>query len=160
MAEYRDKLPQLDGDVFLADGGIETTLIFDDGVDLPDFAAFHLMSDPDGEQALRRYFDTYAALANRDGVGIVLETATWRAGSDWATKLGYSTDELAERGRGARPGRPRRAGRRISRATHDRRAAHRARGLLRHRPQPCGRHQRRLRPAVISLDASTVVTRP
>ena len=96
MAKYRDKLPQLKGDVCLADGGIETTLIFDGGIDLPDFAAFHLMSDTDGVAALRGYFDTYASLASRDGVGIVLETATWRASSDWGTKLGYSTDELAD----------------------------------------------------------------
>ena len=33
-------LPMLDAEVFLADGGLETTLIFEDGLDLPDFAAF------------------------------------------------------------------------------------------------------------------------
>ena len=95
MAKYRNKLPQLGSDVFLTDGGIETTLIFDDGLDLPYFAAFHLLADADGTEALKRYFDTYASLANRDRVGIVLETPTWRANADWATKLGYGPEELA-----------------------------------------------------------------
>ena len=96
MAKYRDQLPQLQADVFLADGGIETTLIFDDGLDLPDFAAFHLLAEPDGEAALRRYFEPYGEIAARDRVGIVLETPTWRANPDWATKLGYSAEELAD----------------------------------------------------------------
>ena len=45
-------LPMLDADVFLTDGGIETTLIFEDGFDLPDFAAFTLLGDPAGRDAL------------------------------------------------------------------------------------------------------------
>ncbi len=36
MAAYRDSLPQLIDAVFLTEGGIETTLIYDDGFDLPD----------------------------------------------------------------------------------------------------------------------------
>ncbi len=96
MAKYRNKLPQLGSDVFLTDGGIETTLIFDNELDLPSFAAFHLLADADGTEALKRYFDTYASLANSDRVGIVLETPTWRANSDWAAKLGYSPEDLSE----------------------------------------------------------------
>jgi S-methylmethionine-dependent homocysteine/selenocysteine methylase len=101
MPSYRQRLPQLDAQRFLADGGIETTLIFDDGLELPDFAAFVLLDSDEGTAALRRYFEPYVAIAARDGVGIVLETATWRASSDWATKLGYSTDRLAELNRAA-----------------------------------------------------------
>lgn len=40
MAEFRRSLPQLGGDFFLTDGGIETTLIFLEGLELPDFSAF------------------------------------------------------------------------------------------------------------------------
>jgi S-methylmethionine-dependent homocysteine/selenocysteine methylase len=94
MSKYRDQPPQLDADVFLTDGGIETTLIFDDGIELPDFAAFVLLDDPEGREALVRYFDSYAAIAVRDGVGIVLETATWRANPDWAARRGYSLEQL------------------------------------------------------------------
>ncbi|MEO1132317.1 MAG: homocysteine S-methyltransferase, partial [Cyanobacteria bacterium J06639_1] len=40
MARYRHQLPQLSDRLFLTDGGIETTLIFREGFDLPEFAAF------------------------------------------------------------------------------------------------------------------------
>jgi homocysteine S-methyltransferase len=38
MACYRAALPQLAGDIFLTDGGIETTLILHYGLELPHFA--------------------------------------------------------------------------------------------------------------------------
>lgn len=88
------QLPQLDAPLFLTDGGAETTLIFDDGIDLPDFAAFPLLDDADGHAALTRYYERYAGIAERDGAGIVLETATWRANPDWATRQGYDAQRL------------------------------------------------------------------
>ena len=66
MARYRDVLP-LPGDaVVLTDGGIETSLIYDQGIDLPDFAAFTLLDDEDGRRALDRYFDDYLSVAVRE----------------------------------------------------------------------------------------------
>jgi S-methylmethionine-dependent homocysteine/selenocysteine methylase len=96
MAKYRRALSQMRGDFFLTDGGIETTLIFLEGLDLPFFAAFHLFRTTQGEDALRKYFRTYAELARKHQSGLVLETATWRASADWGNKLGYSAHELAE----------------------------------------------------------------
>ena len=101
MAKYRNNLPQLSGDVFLTDGGIETTLIFHEGLELPYFAAFDLLKHPAGEAALQKYFRTYAALARQYAVGCILESATWRASADWGTKLGYSPATLAEMNRKA-----------------------------------------------------------
>jgi S-methylmethionine-dependent homocysteine/selenocysteine methylase len=101
MARYRTALPQLDGSLFLTDGGIETTLIFHEGLELPDFAAFHLLKSEAGRAALRRYFQTYADLAERFGAGLILESATWRASRDWAAKLGYDAAALAEANREA-----------------------------------------------------------
>ena len=95
MAKYRDDLPQLSGDLFLTDGGIETTLIFHDGFELPEFAAFDLLKQSDGREALRKYFRTYAALAREHEVGFVFESATWRASQTWGQKLGYSDKTLA-----------------------------------------------------------------
>ncbi len=94
MPKYRRHLPQLDVDWFLTDGGIETTLIFDEKLELPDFAAFCLLDDLAGRAALVRYFDAYAAIAVRDEVGIVLETPTWRANPDWAARRGYSIEQM------------------------------------------------------------------
>jgi len=96
MISSRQRLPQLDGGWFLTDGGIETTLIFLEGLELPDFAAFDLLKRPEGETALRKYFRTYAALARKFGTGLILEAATWRANPDWAARLGYSRDGLAK----------------------------------------------------------------
>ncbi|HEY5594127.1 MAG TPA: homocysteine S-methyltransferase, partial [Nitrospiria bacterium] len=59
MPRYRNALPQLEGNLFLTDGGIETTLIFHEGLELPDFAAFYLLKNPEGEAALHKYFRTY-----------------------------------------------------------------------------------------------------
>ena len=98
-AKYRSALPQLEGGLFLTDGGIETTLIFDEGQELPDFAAFHLFRTAAGEAALRKYFRTYADLAKRQGRGLILESATWRASRDWGDRLGYSADALADANR-------------------------------------------------------------
>ena len=95
MAQYRDRLPQLHDTLFLTDGGIETTLIFREGIELPDFAAFTLIGKPRGEAALRDYFRAYGALANRYGAGLVLESATWRASADWGARLGYDAEALA-----------------------------------------------------------------
>jgi S-methylmethionine-dependent homocysteine/selenocysteine methylase len=91
---YRDQLPQLDGDLFLTDGGIETSLIFHDGIDLPLFAAFTLLRDEEGTAALRRYYAPYVELAADSGHGFVLESPTWRASPRWAGELGISPDEL------------------------------------------------------------------
>ena len=86
-AKYREKLPQVSADVFLTDGGIETTLIYLEGLELPCFAAFDLLRSERGREALRRYFRTHAAIARNRRVGFVLESATWRASADWGAKM-------------------------------------------------------------------------
>lgn len=101
MTRYRKALPQLAGTMFLTDGGIETTLIFHEGLALPDFAAFHLLQTAQGEAALRRYFCGYVELARRLGAGLILESATWRANADWGERLGYSNAALATANRQA-----------------------------------------------------------
>ncbi|HYN46827.1 MAG TPA: homocysteine S-methyltransferase family protein [Allosphingosinicella sp.] len=93
-AKYRDALPQLGDKLFLTDGGIETTLIFHQGQELPHFAAFDLMRTPEGRAELARYFAPYVALAKRDGRGLVLESATWRSNPDWGRVLGYTPEAL------------------------------------------------------------------
>lgn len=101
MTKYREQLPQLDGSIFLTDGGIETTLIFHDGLDLPYFASFHLLRSEEGRAALRKYFATYASLAREEGTGLILESATWRSSPDWGVRLGYDAAALDEANRRA-----------------------------------------------------------
>jgi homocysteine S-methyltransferase len=96
---YRHSLPQLKDRLYLTDGGLETTLIFHEKVDLPYFAAFDLLKDDAGWAMLRRYFDTYAGIARAHRLGIVLETATYRASADWGARLGYDAAALADANR-------------------------------------------------------------
>lgn len=101
MARYRANLPQLFDRLFLTDGGLETTLVFHEGFDLPYFAACDLLKNPLGCETLRKYFRGYADLARKYEVGSILESVTWRANPDWGNKLGYSTAELADLNRKA-----------------------------------------------------------
>jgi S-methylmethionine-dependent homocysteine/selenocysteine methylase len=99
LGKHRQHLPQLDGKLFLTDGGIETTLIFLEGLELPHFAAFDLLRERTGWDALRKYYERYLHIAIENRVGFVLESATWRASADWGDKLGYSKQALAEANR-------------------------------------------------------------
>ena len=94
-------LPQLAGRPMVTDGGMETDLIFHHGVDLPLFAAFPLVDTPAGRSLLTAYYEEYAAIARRAGAGLMLESATWRASSDWGDRLGYSPADLARVNRDA-----------------------------------------------------------
>ncbi|MGN6557276.1 MAG: homocysteine S-methyltransferase family protein [Solirubrobacterales bacterium] len=88
-------LPSLDSDrLFAADGGLETTMIFDEGIELPHFAAFLLLESEEGVEALRRYYRGYLEIARRHGLGFTLDTPTWRANRDWGERLGYSAEQL------------------------------------------------------------------
>lgn len=88
------QLPQTRGGLFLTDGGLETTLIFHEGIELPHFAAFVLLKDEAGREALRRYYRRYLEIAMTEELGFILETPTWRASPDWAERLGLTPDEL------------------------------------------------------------------
>jgi homocysteine S-methyltransferase len=101
MSPYRTQLPQLNDQLFMTDGGLETTLVFHEGIELPYFAAFDLLRNAGGVATLRRYFLRYVEIARNRGIGIVLEAPTWRANLDWAEKLGYDDRALAAANRKA-----------------------------------------------------------
>ncbi|QRM54676.1 homocysteine S-methyltransferase family protein [Sinorhizobium sp. BG8] len=90
MSKYRSNLPLTKGGTFLTDGGLETTLIFHEGVELPHFASFVLLATREGRQQLKDYYLRYLDIADEAGTGFVLDTPTWRANADWGDKLGYS----------------------------------------------------------------------
>src|SRR5690242_10171567 len=87
--------------LFLGDGGLETTMIFERGLDLPCFASFTLLASEAGREALRDYYRGYIEIARRHGVGFTFDTPTWRASSDWGEQLGYSPAALADANREA-----------------------------------------------------------
>lgn len=85
--------------LYLTDSGLETTLVFHDGMDLPCFAAFDLLKDETGTDRLRSYYQQHIDLALEYGFGFVLESVSWRASSDWGDQLGYTSDALAQANR-------------------------------------------------------------
>lgn len=101
MSRYRQDLPQMSDRVFFTDGGLETTLVFHDGIDLPDFAAFTMLHTESRRKRLLRYFDDYALNAQAHGAGFIVDTVTWRANPDWGTRQGLSPEELDQVNRDA-----------------------------------------------------------
>jgi S-methylmethionine-dependent homocysteine/selenocysteine methylase len=81
---------------WIADAGLETVMIFLEGIDLPHFASFVLLDSEAGRAALTRYFDHFADLASAAGTGLVLDTATWRANMGWAAAMGMDADAIRQ----------------------------------------------------------------
>ena len=94
MPRYRTALPQLSGDIFLADGGVETDLIFNHGIEIREFAAHTLLPTPEGRAALTQYFEAFLRLAKEMDTGFILDTVTWKAHAHWGRALGASSAEL------------------------------------------------------------------
>lgn len=91
----RRPLPQAEGGWYITDGGIETVLIYHEGVELPEFAAFVLLGSEEGRDQLRRYYRRYLEIATgTTDAGFILESPTWRAGFDWGARLGYGTTAM------------------------------------------------------------------
>ena len=101
MTTFRNNLPQTAGTLLLTDSGLETTLIFHDGLDLPAFAAYPLMETPAGRETLARYYRRHLSIAADHGTGFLLEAPTWRASRDWGAQLGHTPEDLARINRAA-----------------------------------------------------------
>jgi S-methylmethionine-dependent homocysteine/selenocysteine methylase len=99
MACYRHALPQLAGDVFLTDAGLETDLIFNHGIPIRAFAVHTLLPAPVGRQAILDYFRGFLALARAHQTGYILDSVTWKAHMHWASALGAGARELHEANR-------------------------------------------------------------
>ena len=96
MPASKSYLPDASTDLFLTDGGLETTLVFLEGFELPCFAAFDLLKTEKGYEAIKNYYRRYLEIARYFKINFILESPTWRANSDWAEKTGYSLSALPE----------------------------------------------------------------
>jgi homocysteine S-methyltransferase len=92
-------LPQLNGGIFLTDGGIETDLIFNRGIDIREFAAHTLLPDPLTRAELANYFRRYLELARQQKTGFILDSQTWKAHLHWAGALGATEQQLRQANR-------------------------------------------------------------
>lgn len=96
MTKYRSGLPQLTMSTFMTNGGLQTDLIFNKGIDLPEFAAFDLLKNVKGRDILSTYYRDYLNVSKQKCSGFVLEAPTYRANPDWALKIGYSLESLKD----------------------------------------------------------------
>ncbi|MBB1286165.1 homocysteine S-methyltransferase family protein [Flavisolibacter sp. BT320] len=96
MASSKTILPDASEDLYLTDGGLETTLVFLEGYELPCFAAFDLLKDEKGYQAIKDYYKQYLNIAKHFKTNFILESPTWRANPDWLEKTGYTAPALSE----------------------------------------------------------------
>ncbi|RYZ26067.1 MAG: homocysteine S-methyltransferase, partial [Chitinophagaceae bacterium] len=94
MPTRKASLPVNSNDLFLTDGGLETTLVFLQGFELPYFAAFDLLKDEKGYAAIKDYYRRYLQIAKNMETNFILESPTWRANPDWIEKLGYEKGDL------------------------------------------------------------------
>ncbi len=77
---------------WLTDGGLETDMLFNHGVDLPSFASFTMLEDESKRRKLIDYFQTYIDMAKEAGAGFVLDTCTWRANAPWMSRMDRRAD--------------------------------------------------------------------
>jgi len=87
-------LARMEGRPWLTDGGLETAMIFLEGLDLPQFASFTLLDDARGRERMAAYFNGFMDEAERLGAGFVLDTATWRSSDGWGAVMGLSPAEI------------------------------------------------------------------
>lgn len=88
--------PRLEDKFYLTEGGTETEVMYKWGYDLPEFAMFPLLDNPEAHATITDIFRRYMDAAEENGTGILLNAHDYRASPDWAHKLGYDDDQLAE----------------------------------------------------------------
>jgi S-methylmethionine-dependent homocysteine/selenocysteine methylase len=79
------------GSLILTDGGIETRVMFETDIPLPEhIQVTALVNDPIGGPALRRIYGSYLAVARSFELPVIIGTPTFRAGLNfvWRARLG------------------------------------------------------------------------
>lgn len=88
--------PFLPGLRYLTEGGQETELMYGYGFDLPEFALFPLLDNPDAVARLTAMYQAVLDVAVRHRMGAFLGGLDYRASPDWARRLGLGAAELAD----------------------------------------------------------------
>lgn len=101
MSKYRHRIAPLFNRPVVTDAGLETWLVFQQGIELRHFAAYELLGTPGGLECLRRWYRRFGEIASAHGCALLLESPTWRANPDWANRLGHDLETLADLNRTA-----------------------------------------------------------
>ncbi len=92
----RTEFPRRDDVIYLAEGGVETEIMYRHGHQLREFAMFELMDKPEAVHDMKDMYRRYLDVAAKYGAGALLSGFDYRASPDWGEKLGYSREGLAE----------------------------------------------------------------
>jgi len=88
--------PRLEGKFYLTEGGTETEILYKWGFELPEFAMFPLLDNPEADAVIRNMYRRYFDVAQAHDTGLVIIGHDYRASPDWGAKLGYSPEQLAQ----------------------------------------------------------------
>ena len=88
--------PRLDNKFYLTEAGVETEVMYKWGLELPEFAMFPLLDDPEADEVIRNMYRRYFEVAAEHQTGLLLNGHDYRASPDWAAKLGYDADGLRQ----------------------------------------------------------------
>jgi S-methylmethionine-dependent homocysteine/selenocysteine methylase len=94
MAKYRQNPPQLGNDIFACYTGMDTDILYNHGIDLPGFASYPLLSNPEHKKIIKEYYSNLVDLAREQNVSVILDSVTWTANRDRGAELGYTADDL------------------------------------------------------------------
>lgn len=81
---------------YLTEGGQETEIMFKFGHDLPHFAMYTLLDNPQAMAEVRGMYERYLETAARSGFSVIMGGMDYRASPDWAGLLRYSREGLRE----------------------------------------------------------------
>lgn len=87
--------------IFMINGGLETTLIYKYNLELPFFSCIDLFKNVNTKKIIYQYYLEYLKVAQKYNSFIIIDTPTWRFNKDWASKLGYNEIELLNRNKEA-----------------------------------------------------------
>ncbi len=93
-SKSKELLKSIDGQILLTDGGLETVMVFLEGLDLPQFASFTLLDSAEGRAALMRYYTAFLDEAAAQQAGFILDTVTWRASAGWGQVMGIDAARM------------------------------------------------------------------
>lgn len=92
----RDFPPRLAKKFYLTEGGGETELLYKWGFELPEFAMYPLLDNPEADRVIKEMYRRYFDAAERHNAGMLIVGHDYRASPDWGAKLGYTPEGLAD----------------------------------------------------------------
>jgi homocysteine S-methyltransferase len=96
MADKKHFPPQKEGRFYLSEGGTETEILYKYGFELPQFAMFPLLDNPEAVSKMQGMYRKYLDVVAKHGMCALMGGLDYRASPDWGKLLGYSPQGLSE----------------------------------------------------------------